>query len=140
MRDHICTKPVVKVCVCVTLLKDRIRRILLCFVSENSSIFPRDLIGKPILYHPVSKVCVCETRLKDGVTPSIVVLCFKGRLNFSQCLVGNHNWTSRYLKCVCVCETHLKRQNYPNYSCVFQRTVYCRWHLCYLFSREQFPF
>ena len=47
------------VCVCVTLLKDRMRRMLLCFVSENSSIFPSDLVGKPILYHLVSKVCVC---------------------------------------------------------------------------------
>ena len=30
----------------------------LCFVSENSSIFPSDLVG-PYSHQPVPKVCVC---------------------------------------------------------------------------------
>ena len=112
----------------------------MCFVSENSSIFPSDLIGKPILYHLVSKVCVCETHLKDGVLPSVFVLFFREQLNCSQCLVGNHNWTNRYLKCVCVCARHILKDGTTHNVLVFQRTVYCPLAFCAIFSREQFLF
>ena len=47
----------------------------LCFVSENSSIFPSDLVGNHICTSRYLKcVCVCETHLKDSFTPSVLVL------------------------------------------------------------------
>ena len=56
MRDHICAIRYPK-CVCVTLLKDRIRRILLCFFQRT--VISQCLVGNHICTKPVVKVCMC---------------------------------------------------------------------------------
>ena len=87
----------------------------------------------------IQSVCVCVSRLKDGVTPSVFVLCFREQLNFSQCLVGNHNWTSRYLK-VCVCAKHILKDGITQVFLCFSKNSLLPVGSCAIFSREQFLF
>ena len=42
------------------------------------------------------------------------MLYFREQFSFPVILVGNHICTSWYLKCVCVCETHLKDSVTPS--------------------------
>ena len=97
---------------------------------------PREFSERPYLYHPVPKVYMRYAFKRQNTLYFAVFLSENSY--FSQCLAGNHIRTKPVVKSVCVCARHIvKRQNYPQCSCVFREQFYCRRHLCY-FSREQF--
>ena len=131
----------------LTLGPDR-RRPSLVIPGPQDSIFLVPSVGTIFVPSGIQSVCVRRTFKRQYYAVCSCALFQRTVQFFPSILVGNHICTSRYLKCVCVCETHVKdsvtpsvlvlfiEQSMPVGSVLsFSENSFMPLALCYLFQR-----